>query len=411
MSKTNAGIPLNFGLTHGFQNENSFSLLTNAMPDNCTFQFSRPIEMQTLKDLNEFTSINRETLPLGFTVLVKDIDNNKKGLQRMQYYWNGIEWLKLGNPNVSEYLNIFSTSYISVEPGNGYWDRQFFMRIQAKNIQSNINVISLLNNRLAVTNTDIISYIGLNGNYSLETNGSLNLLTTLLNMNIKSGMNLLMKKLCNKYQTAGRSFKNLNDYIFESVIKILRETSMDYTGLCIEYETLDLSMYINFIGACFASIKNIISNNANDTTLLDPNNYLHMIDENVYNIITKPYTYIEANSNTNTILNTSKVENIQSFFVKLLGVINRVLHYNENTGLQSLFYKEVISTIEYFKESNPVLFKYSVGANKFYADLIEGIAGIVTLALFFSVMSNGVKLTKSTLYLHFLFPDLYKQIN
>ena len=418
MSKTNAGIPLNFGITYGFQSDDTYSLLSNAMPDQCILQFGRPVELDNIKTLNEFTSINRDTLQIGFTVLVKDTDPEQKGLQRSQYYWDGIEWIKFGNPGVSEYLNIFSIEYVKADPENnideGYYKTQFFMRMQIKNIQSNINLISLLNSRLIVTNLDIISYLGLNGNYSLENNGSTNILYSLINLNIRGGMNVLMKKISDKYNVTGRKFADLIEYTTTALHKIINQSGTEFIALCNEYNTLDVSMYINFIGACFASVKNLIINNSEDTVMLDPNNYLHMIDENVYNIITKSYTYTSGDTVTNTISSTSKVVQIQTYFTKLLNNINSIIHYNPNNPSSNKvcnFFKEIKNIIEYFKENNTVLFSRRTLANKFYSDLIEGIAGVITLALYCSIISTGDGLTRSTLFLHFLFPDKYKQIN
>ena len=54
MSANTLGIPLNFGMYYGFRNDNTVSLLTNCMPENCIFQFDKTNKLNNLEELNKY---------------------------------------------------------------------------------------------------------------------------------------------------------------------------------------------------------------------------------------------------------------------------------------------------------------------------------------------------------------------
>ena len=390
MSVLSSGIPLNLGLTHGLKTDSSWSLLANCCPDIITLQYSKPIEFPNIQTLGEFTlSNNAQSLYPGYSVLVHDTDLTTRKEQTCEYMWNKYRWAKIGSPNITEYVNIYNMIQ-STSNTESDWYADFFMRVHTKNIKSNVSLLSLLDRKVALRASDFISYCGISGNFDMNISTD-NVLFRLLRLNIIGGVNCLMQKLCSEYKVDQITFTDLQNSLITSIRSILQETAYNFISLKDDYTTLDFSMYVNYIGCCFASFKWILLNHYNDKILptkIDPTTMLSIIDQIFLNK-----------------LNSSK--SLRNDIEELLDDIDRIL-YSDSSN--STFYGVLLSVSEYFKTNNSNIFKYSSTKNTFITKLCEGVGGIVTLALFLSIISNGDETSKNTIFLQILNEELWRDV-
>lgn len=390
MSIQNGGIPINLGLTYGVNADGTWSLLANICPEVISLQYASPIEFPDVPTLGEFTLANGNDLYSGYSVLVNDTDITTRGLQTCEYMWNKYRWAKIGCPVVKEYVNIYNMTPVQ-ESSNQNWHADFFMRLHTRAIKSNVSLLSLLDRRVMLRATDFITYCGISGTYSFDISTD-NVLYRLLLLNIKGGINFLMQKICKDYQVDSVVFTDLQNNIFSAIKNILLETSFNFLEMCKEYTTLDFSMYINYIGACFSALKMIfidIFNNRTVSNKVQPMNSLALIDQKFVNKLTS---------------STALANDMET----MLDTIDNVI-YSENSNTNT-FYRTLNEVIEYFKTNNSKIFKYSSTRNAFLTKLCEGIGGVVVLALYLSLLSNGDELSKSTLFLQIINEQYWKDI-
>lgn len=391
MSISNGGVPINIGLTHGINADGSWNLFTNACPDVVTLQYANPIEFPDVPTLGEFTVQNGSMLYPGYSVLVHDTDITTRGKQTCEYMWNRYRWAKIGCPIIKEYINIYNMTQINDDPENPKWQSDFFMRMHTRTIKSNVSLLSILDRRVMLRATDFIVYCGVSGSYSFDILTD-NVLYRLLLLNVKGGINHLMQKLCKEYQVDQVVFSDLQNSIFSSIKSILQETSFNFLKMTEDYDTLDFSMYVNYIGACFASLKTILIDTANGKTLpskIYPGNSLSLIDQ----------TFMNKMSASNSLSNEME---------EILDSIDGIV-YSDSSGTNT-FYKTLKMVVEYFKTNNSKIFKYSSTRNAFLTKLCEGIAGVATLALYLALLSNGDELSKTTLFLQIINEQYWKDI-
>lgn len=391
MSSSNYGIPVNMGLTHGFQPNGSIGLLANAMPDKVLFQFGRPITINSIEELDSFTQIHKNDLYPGYGVYVLDSDSQVKGLQKAQYMYDKYKFIDIGTPACTSYLNIINISDIPENSSNiKEWFPDFFMRVQVNKVQGNINLRSILNKQYIINNNELMVFASMVGNYSLDNTITNNIIDRMLSINITGGIRSLMKKLGTKYKVSIPIFTDFSNCIIKSVIDIISGTAYSFTLMKNDYD-LDVSTYINYIASCFAAFKYIYINNG-VTNSLQYSEPLRIIDSTLL-------TKIKSNSS------------IAYDFDNIRNAIQEIIYYNKSSGYSVDFFDQLEEVVNYFKENNPTIFESTYNSNKFYIDLCEGIGGIVGLALLFAIMSNSKsELSKCSLFLCYLFPEQYKNI-
>ena len=376
MSANNLGIPLSFGLTFGYNEDNSF---LNGAPDILSVKFIKTINtVDTISDLENYDVTNIKN---GYTIEVK---NDSNETNNAQYFWNGKEWIKIGNLNCSSYLNIYSN--ILDENDEKIISSDFFMRIYLNNIQSNIRLIQFLNTDFGIYNTNIVTFLGLNGSYNMNLNEVLN---NLLYININSALNILIRKLSNKYNISYTEPKNLSISIVKALYDIIGKSNTLFYQLSREINKIDLSMYTNFISACFSSFKYILESKYEkiSTILFNNDIELQLIDQTFYD-------RIENNND------------IKLFAQEFLQIISDITYNNKN---ENSFFLELNKLINYFNKNNTHIIRIKKNRIQLYKDLCEGIAGIVNLSLLFSIISNCTYGSKNAIYFHFIIPENFSQ--
>lgn len=396
MSKSAYGIPLNIGLVHGFLKDNSYSLLANILPNRFTLEYGNPITFKNKEELNTFTGENFRQLYAGMGAYITDIDPNTRGKQSNSYIWDTTQWRSVGDPVISEYLNIYAVEETTDEDGLTNHKLDFFMRTHIRNIQSNISLLTILNRSYSVFNNEIIAFCGINGKYNLYTSKPNNVFNSLLSVNIESGINTLMRYLCDMYEVPLIRFTQLSDSIFNSIDKIIADTLVTFKTFMQDNLNTDISMYINYISSCFAAFKFILQSKYNDNAItiesIEPNECLAIIDKTLLNKL--------------EISSSSRLS-----FLEILQAIDNIL-YRDGADSRYNFFKELELLIDYFKANtkDPTLFSNNANRNDLFENICEGIGGIVNLALMFSLLSSAYGNAKSSMYLHFICKDKFQDL-
>ena len=396
MSASSLGIPIPFGIVHGIKKDNTYSLFGNAMPPLCVLQYSKP---KTLNSKTELEELDLSTLVPGEGFYVKDLypDNKSpehKGLQPCQFMYDNKDnaLIELNNPNVKDYLNIYA-----LYPGENLADVEFFMRLHIKNIQSNIKIISMLDSNFALYNNELYTFLGLNGNYNLDNSFSNNVISNLLYVNIKNGMYVLMRRLCSIYDVEFNQeeydYKQLFNSIIQSLDRVISDTNFEFIQLVNESVNIDLSMYINYISACFACFRYVLVNKYSNDTIdvaINPLLSLPIVD-----------TTLVDKLNINSTVSNS--------FENILSVANDILYAEKSSAefLKYNFYPKLKELVSYFMEKNNKIATIISTRNSFFEDLCEGIGGIVNLALFFSIISNADITARTSIFFHFITPKKF----
>ena len=388
MSATNLGIGLPFGLYHGIDT----TLLGNAMPSVIRMKYGTPIEVKNEEELVNYPTHN---LIPGDTVYVRNLSKSEtySGVPSAYFIWNNSKWNILGMPTSGEFLNIYA---LNIDEEHRCGSTQFFMRLQTRNIQSNIKTISLLNGNLFVRNNEIETFVGVNGEYDFTINSSVNcLFTNLLALNLSNGLNYLMRTLCVKYNVPYVIFTDLYESTLRSLVKVISDTSYSFIQLGNQTTaSVDISMYIHYIAATFATFKYIFTDKYNNLTpdaSLDPTTELRTIDDLLVN-------RMKSNSSLGT------------FFIELLQVINDTIYKDDDNEEVYDFYKQLKYIIQYFTSKNTKLLPIRNNRNQLFTDLCEGIGGIISLALFFTILSCGAMNSITTIDFHFLMPKKYMDV-
>lgn len=384
---------MNLGMTHGIKHDGSYSLLANAMPKYFMFSYGKPIEMQSYDHLMEFTRMNTNLIP-GDGALVLDNDPKTPGLQNIQYVWDKYKWVEIGNPHTREFLNIYH-----IRPQKNQdspWKASLYMRTHISNIRSNIRLLSILDRNYIIQNNEFVTFCGLNGEYTMDNSFTGNVISLLLDINLKLALNIFFNDLCEEYQVPTITFKEFITTTIISLDKLIKDTSYYFYQIYQNYTTIDLSQYFNFVSCCFASFKNVYkskyNNNINIPTI-DPLDSLEIID--------KP------------LLNRLRISShISADFKQIVQFVDDILyrHLKNNSPDIYRYYVELTKLVEYFMLNNSAIKDHKGTRNKFLTDLNEGIAGIINLAIYMAVLSSNSINNRTTLYFHFVAPEKYKNI-
>lgn len=401
MSVSALGMPINMGLTHGLIGESTYSLLCNPLPQYIMFEYvTNPMEFDTEGALQTYTNDNYNILYPGMGVFIKDVDQDKIGLQGMQYIWDKVKWQKIGNPYNKEYLNIFGVEFKEHESGYTETIISFFMRMYLKNIKSNIKLLSLLDKKYAIRSNEFLAFCSLNGKYNISNVKTGNIFSYLMAINVSSALNYFFRKICNVYNVPAIKFNAFIDSAIRSVDRVIADTYHTFTQLYYDTIEIDISMYINYITACYASFLNIFHSMYSDgmtMNVLQPLGELTLIDKPLYNRI-----------------NMSGI--VKNHFETILGIIDQIIYRdaidNPKTKIATdNFFTEYKDLINHFKNYNEKLFSNINTRKAFLTNICEGIAGIIGLALYFTILSNGDPKTRTTLHLHFITPKKYQEVN
>ena len=390
MSANTLGIPLNFGMYYGFRNDNTVSLLTNCMPENCIFQFDKTNKLNNLEELNKYDTSKIIT---GHSIYLSDDNPDIKDLQTNQYMWdtNIQKWILLGNPTIQNVLNIYAV----YPQEDNTLKAQYFMRLHLRNIQSNIRLLSLLNGTYSVSNLAIMSFLSLTGDYDLNNSQTNNILSNMLSINISYGIATLLKRLCLKYNVEYKDFTDFQNSIVTCTDKVIFESRTLFIEIAKKFYNIDISMYSNYIAAAYADFKNLLIGLYKDEIILPSINPLNVLSLNDSYLLTR------LNGNKEMKLSFYEISEVLDYY---LYQVNDVDEWNERYN----FFIKLKEVIEYFFEQNNEL-KESTEKYNFFIDLCEGIGGIINLAILFSIISNSGN-TSTTLYFHFICSKLYDQI-
>ena len=380
MSTSSLGIPIPIGIIHGFHNDNTtYSLLANCIPPTILLKYDKPL---LLNNINELDSLDKSNIDYGSGYY---ITNKMSGaITTNQYIYNQYddEFTLLNNPINKEYLNIYA-----LYQGEKLSSYDFFMRININNIRSNIKIISLLDSNFAIHSNEFFSLLGTIGKDSLDNSISNNVISPLLYVNIRNGLNVILKLLLSIYDiridNTEFNYSKFYNSIIDSVNEILKNNMSTFINLFNEGINIDTSIFLNYIGASFASFRQIFSEyylTNTLSTIINPNIPLALIDQPLINKIS---------------LNTI----VASVFEEIL--------YSINATLMNKYYPQLKSFIEYCMNKNNKIKNITSTRSTFLEDICEGIGGVVLLALFFSIFSNGDSLSRTTLYLHFVAPKKF----
>lgn len=373
--------------------------MANIIPKYFIFDYSKPRRFKTLEDMQYYTSnMTHDILP-GDGAVVDDTDPNTPGNQNQHFMWNKISWIPIGAPIISDYLNIYEITINKDSHGIEVINPSFFMRIQIQNIQSNIRLLSLLNKNYIIPNNEIITFAGLSGAYNLNNINTNNVITNMLSINLTSSLNHFLRKLCNQYEVPSLRFNEFIQSTIRSVNKIVTDTAYPFYQIAVNNPNIDLSIYFHYIASCFGAFDKVYKsfyNNNVTMTVLDPIDSLSIID--------KP------------LVNRLRIKSqLSNDFDRLLKIIDDIIYRrpsNNNSTSNDLFnyFIELDKLVTYVLTNNPKLNNQRGKRDNFFTDLNDGIAGLVNLALFFSILSNSVYGTRTTLYFHFIAPRKYQHI-
>ena len=374
MNIKNLGIPMPFGVTFGYDT----NMYLNSMPDITTVKYYKSSSsMDTLSDLECYDT---STLKIGESFIVKKDED----IHNAEYFWTGKEWIKIGNPNCVSYLNIYSITLNDVK--DSISNEEFYMRAYFNSIQSNIRIKQFLNSDFAIYNDNIVTFCGLKGLYNMNLNDTLN---NLIYININSAMNILMRKLSKKYNVSYTQPKDLSASIIKSLYDIINQSNILFYQLSKEISNIDISIYTNFISACFSSFKYILESKYENVSSIVLSNdvELQLIDQTLYD-------RIENN------------KDIKLFAQEFLQIV-----YDNTYENNSKFFSELNNVINDFDKKNSHIIRIKKNRIQLYKDLCEGIAGIVNLALLFSIISNCSYGSRNSIYFHFIVPENYNNYN
>lgn len=382
MSVSSLGMPIPMGIAHGFHTDNiTYSLLANCIPPTILFKYDKPIQVSNEEELN---SIDTSNIDPGSGYYITTKYNGIVSTSQYVYDPYLKRFLLLNNPINKDYLNIYA-----LYEGTNLSSYDFFMRINISNIRSNIKILSLLDTNFGVYNTEFFSLLGVSGSYSLDNTISNNILTPLLELNIRNGLHIQLRLLLSLYDiqvddNKEYNFDNFYNSIIECTNEILRNNMSNYINLYNEKINMDTSMFINYIGSSFASFRQVLTeyyNTNNLPSVINPLIPLALIDQPLINKI-----------NLNTIVNN---------------VFNNDILYSINSTLFNKYYPFLLSLVEYCMIKNSRIKDISSTRSDFLEDVCELVGGIVSLALYFSIFSNGNALSRTILYLHFVAPKKF----
>jgi len=372
--------------------------MANIMPKYFILDYNKPRRFKTFQEMQYYTSnMTHDILP-GDGAVVDDTDPNTPGNQNQHFIWNKVEWLPLGAPIVLDYLNIYEVTITKDSSGIEVPTASFFMRIQIQNIQSNIRLLSLINKNYIIPNNEIMTFMGLSGKYNLNNINTNNVITNMLSVNLTSSLDHFLRKLCDQYEVPSLRFNELIQSTIRSVNKIVTDTAYPFYQIFINNPNVDLSLYFHYIASCFGSFDRVYRsfyNNNVTMTVLDPMESLSIID--------KP------------LVNRLRVRNqLSNDFENMLRIIDGIIYRRPGKGSKSNdfynYFEELDKLVTYVLTNNPKLNSQQGKRDNFFSDLNDGIAGLVNLALFFSILSNSSYGTRTTLYFHFLAPRKYQYI-
>lgn len=388
MSAASYGIPINFGMSHKYSDSGTSSFFMNAAPDIYALQFSSPAEFSSYEEMVGFSE---STPPYnGYGAILSGRDENGNTVKN-QYVWNKYEWTKVGLPTTNEFVTIFTMIKKNLDDNRTEWFADFFMRFHSRNIQSNISLLSILERKYIIGREDAALFCGTSGNYGCELNSD-SFLENMLKINISGGVNCAMLRLCNRYSANSIIFGDLVSSLTKAVCAVVRSTSFDFMQIMADFSSVDVSAYVNYIGACVASFHHVLSlkfASLVPASKLNPMEKLMQVDAPLYNKI-----------------NSSPI--LSGMTDALLEKIDSIL-YDENDTAIGLF-RVLLDVCEYFRESNSVIFDYDSSRNTFLRDLCESLGGVVSLAIFFSLFSNGDSTTRTTYFLHMLNAEAWRDI-
>ena len=392
MSATTLGIPLNFGLYYGFKNDNTISLLLNAMPETCMFRYINTTKLNNMEELEQYDT---SSLLTGHTIYITDSDSESKGLQTCQYMWDAklSKWIAFGNPLIQHVLNIYA---LYPDENEDTLSTQYFMRVHLRNIQSNIRLMSLLNGNYMISNLELMSFLSLTGEYDLNNSQTNNILSNILSINLSYGIATLLKRLCLKYNVPYKDFSEFQNTIATCTDKVLFESKELFGQIVLKYYNIDLSMYTNYIAAAFAAFKTIVISFYNNESSVPALDILSSLKDN------DSYLLNRLNANKEMYNSFYALGEVLDYY---LYQINDVDEWNTRYNFL-IKLKEVIT---YFMLSNTDIIQNIDIRNSLIIDLCEGIGGIVNLALLFSIISNSGT-SSTTLYFHFIAPKKYDTV-
>ena len=380
MSVSTLGIPMPFGLTHGYNTDYSINTFLNSMPIITTFKYYKNLSsVQTLSDLESYDT---SLLINGDSIIVKNDPSNN--ISNAQYFWTGEKWIKIGALNCPEFINIYSCTSKTVDDELKIDKEEFYMRTHFNSIQSNIKLMQLLRSDFGVNNNDIITFCGLNGSYNMNLNEQLK---SLLEINITNGINNTLKNIFNKYNVPYIFADNLIKSIINSIYSIIEESNTLFYQLSREVSKIDISMYSNYLSACYSSFKYILESRYEKVSTIIFNNdvELQLIDQNFYDRI-------------------QNNDDIKLFAQEFLQIINDITY---STTDSSSFFFQLNALVNYFDWNNTHIIRIKKNRIQLYKDLCDGIAGVINLALLFSLISNCTYGSSNSIYFHFIAPEKF----
>jgi hypothetical protein len=303
----------------------------------------------------------------------------------MMYAYDGANLIELGHPVTENFLNIYTID--SYDKINQDAEATLFMTCQINNIRSNINLLNMLNNRFCVKNNEIATYATTYGSYTLSNNSSHNIINSILYLNLTNSTQSLISSILKKYNLPAVLVSQFSNKLCSTVTRIVLNTYYPFIEIIHNFIEIDLSMYVNYIAACFASLEEIFKRRYNKThpdPTIDPNPKLATIDRPLLNRLTRSSDF-----------------NVK--FQEILQPIDELIYNEAGTDNFFVWMEELVSY-------GTKRLKAVKDASEYIRDITNGIAGLVGLALMFAMLSSSNKGSKTALYLHFIAAKKWSQV-